>query len=466
MEYVLDQLNGSAANSDGDEIHLLRDADERARAYTATIAGRRAWPAREALDALSAFKEDFPQSGMTEKDTLRLLDEVGSPATSASTGPNYFGYVIGGVLPAAAAAERMVLAWDQRASTFDSSPVSDAIETQAARWILEALDLPRTAGVGFGTSATACTIACLAAARRSVLARAGWNWDRHGAKGAPDVKVMLPETAHVAVIKAFRILGFGLDNLVRLPVDDAGRAIVEQVPDADDLTILCLQAGEVNTGSFDHFAKLIPMAQARGAWVHVDGAFGLWARASSSRALCEGVEWADSWTADGHKWLNTPYDGAFAICREASDMATAMSSEAVYAPASASAQQNLTLEFSRRARGIPIWAALRTLGRDGLRELVDRNISQAQHVAQRLRAEGYEILNEVVLNQVLVRAGDDDCTQHICRAAQESGVAWFGMTRWEGRPAFRLSFSSWRTSQENLDRLVELLVGLLRDTKV
>ncbi|PJG45495.1 aspartate aminotransferase family protein [Sphingobium sp. LB126] len=465
MEYVLDQLNGVAGTADGDEINLLQAADERARSYTATIGNRRAWPAPEALEALSAFQEDFPEHGMTATDTLRLLDDIGSPATSASTGPNYFGYVIGGVLPAAAAAERLVLAWDQRASTFDSSPVSDVIETQAARWILEALDLPRSAGVGFGTSATACTIACLAAARRALLARAGWNWDRHGAQGAPVVRVMLPETAHVAVIKALRILGFGLDNLVRLPVDGSGRAIVEQVPDADDLTILCLQAGEVNTGSFDDFAKLIPMAQARGAWVHVDGAFGLWARASSSRALCDGVEWADSWTADGHKWLNTPYDGAFAICREADNMATAMSSEAVYAPTSASAQQNLTLEFSRRARGIPIWAALRTLGRDGLRQLVDRNISQAQHVAERLRAEGYEILNDVVLNQVLVRADDDERTQRICRAAQASGVAWFGMTRWEGRPAFRLSFSSWRTNQENLDKLVALLVGLLRDVK-
>jgi aromatic-L-amino-acid decarboxylase len=442
-----------------DELALLTDADTRARAYSASVNTRRVFPDAHALAALSAFSEAFPEEGRGDAETLAMLDELGSPATAVSNGPRYFGFVIGACLPSAAAAERMVLAWDQCASSFDNSPVAATLERVAAGWVLDVLDLPRESAVGFGTSATACTIGCLTAARRALLARKGWDFDADGLAGAPDVKVIVSDVVHVTVKKALRMLGFGLNRLLIAPTDVYGRIDPDRLPPLDDMTILCLQAGEVNTGEFDPFDVLIPRAKAAGAWVHVDGAFGLWARASArARPLTTGVELADSWTTDGHKWLNTPYDGAMAICRDAGALAQAMNSDAVYASAAADAQKNLTLEFSRRARGIPVWAALRTLGRAGVEALVDRHIGQAGRLAQALRAAEFDVVNRVVLNQVLVRGASDDETHAIRAAAQASGEAWFGATVWRGRPAFRLSVSSWRTRDEDIDHLAALLV--------
>lgn len=445
-----------------EERQLLAEADRRALGYFDGIDNRPVFPSPYAIAALQAFEQPLPEQGLDDQDVLRQLDEIGSPATVASNGPRYFGFVIGATLPAAAAAERMVLAWDQCASSFDNAPVADVLERTAGRWVLEALDLPRSSAVGFGTSATACTLASLSAARRALLARKGWDFDGDGLIGAPEVRVVVSATCHITVKKALRILGFGMNRLIIAPTDAQGRIDPAQLPPLDDLSVLCLQAGEVNTGEFDPFAELIPHAKAAGAWVHVDGAFGLWARASSSAHLATGVELADSWTCDGHKWLNTPYDGAMAICRDADALATAMNSDAAYASASKDAQKNLTLEFSRRARGVAIWAALASLGRDGLRALIDRHIRQTGHLAERLRAGGYPVLNRVVLNQVLVRGDSDAQTVAIREAAQASGEVWFGPTIWQGRPAFRLSVSSWRTTDADIELLADLLLRLKR----
>lgn len=452
---MTEYLDGRTTQIDG--LDLMMEADRRATLYTASVDQRPPYPDAPSIAALSHFEEPFPEIGQAGLGTLDLLDRIGGPATAVTTGPRYFGYVVGGVLPAAAAAERMVLAWDQRASSFVSSPVAAVVERVAGQWILDALDLPRESTVGFGTSATACTIACLSAARRTLLERRGFDWDADGAHGTPPVRVVASATIHVAVSKALRILGFGLRNVIPAPVDPFGRVDPAQLPELDSGTILCLQAGEVNSGAFDPFAELLPRATAAGAWGHVDGAFGLWARASSSAALCGGIEQADSWTADGHKWLNTPYDGAFSICRDASALEKAMSSDASYSPSEPGAQQNLTLEFSRRARGIPIWAALRTLGRDGLRDMIDRNIAQAQRIGYAITALGYEVLAPVVLNQVLARAHSDEATKKICELMQASGAGWFGMTRWAGRSAFRISVSSFRTADGHIDDLIAAL---------
>lgn len=447
-----------------DEISLLRSADKRARTYLASVRSRRVFPDEQAIRNLHFFAEPFPETGFPAGSTIELLDSFGSPATVASNGPHYFGFVIGASLPAAAAAERLMLAWDQCASAFDNSPIAATLEKVAAGWVLEALDLPRESAVGFGTSATACTIACLTAARRSLHAGLGWDFDRKGLAGAPDIRVVVSDLAHITVKKALRILGFGLDRLVVAPTDELGRIDPARIPPLNRSTILCLQAGEVNTGEFDPFAEIIPKAKAAGAWVHVDGAFGLWARASIQAAeLARGVELADSWTTDGHKWLNTPYDGAMAICRDAEALAQAMNSDAVYASAAKDAQKNLTLEFSRRARGIPIWAALRTLGRDGVAAMVERHVRQAARLAEGLRAAGFDVVNRVVLNQVLVRGRDDAQTTAIREAAQASGEVWFGPTAWRGKPAFRLSVSSWRTTDDDIDVLIELLVRIRAD---
>lgn len=443
-----------------DERALLADADRRAIAYYDSIEQRRVYPTQRAIAALNGFDQPLPSAGNLAEQVLQQLDELGTPATVTSNGPRYFGFVIGATLPAAAAAERMVLAWDQCASSFDNSPLADKLEKVAGRWVCEALGLPSESAVGFGTSATACTLACLSAARRQLLARLGWDFDQDGLSGAPETRVVIAETAHITVKKALRVLGFGMRRLQLAPVDDHGRLDPARLPELDDHTLLILQAGEVNTGEFDRFAELIPRARAAGAWVHVDGAFGLWARASSAAGLTDGIEQADSWTTDGHKWLNTPYDSAMAICRDGDALAAAMNSDAAYAMASKEAQKNLTLEFSRRARGVAVWAALASLGREGLRQLIDRHIRQARHLAEALREGGYQVLNRVQLNQVLVRADSDEQTATILKAAQESGDVWFGATVWQGRPAFRLSVSSWRTTDADIDTLVNLLVRL------
>ena len=441
------------------ESALMALADQRAARYLTSVPTRRVFPDHDALQGLAAFAEQMPERGCNDTETLAMLDDIGSPATVVSNGPRYFGFVIGACLPSAAAAQRMMLAWDQCASSFDNSPIAATLEKVAASWVLDVLDLPRDSAVGFGTSATACTTGCLTAARRTLLARKGWNFDEDGLTGAPEVKVIVSDVVHVTVKKALRILGFGTSRLLVAPTDEMGRIDPAQLPPLDEMTILCLQAGEVNTGEFDPFAEIIPLAKAAGAWVHVDGAFGLWARASTRAAhLTTGVDLADSWTTDGHKWLNTPYDGAMAICRDADALARAMNSDAVYATAAADAQKNLTLEFSRSARGIPIWAALRTLGRSGVADMVDRHIGQAQRLASLLRVAELNIVNRVVLNQVLVRGSSDEETEAIRSTVQASGEAWFGPTIWRGRPAFRLSVSSWRTADEDIDALADILI--------
>lgn len=443
------------------ELDLLADADTRARRFIAGNEARRAFPNEAALASLTAFEEALADEGRLAEETLALLDDIGSAAAVAGNGPRYFGFVVGSSLPIAAAAERLVLAWDQSASTPLGAPGAAAIEKVAGRWLLEILDLPRESAVGFGTSASACGLTCITAARRTLLAKAGWDFDRQGLAGAPPVRAIVSDVAHVTMIKALRVLGFGTNNLIVAPTDARGRIDQASLPPLDDRTILCLQAGEVNTGEFDPFADLIPRARTAGAWVHVDGAFGLWARASAKlRHLTEGVDLADSWTTDGHKWLNTPYDCAMAIVRDAPALAGAMNSDAAYSSASPDAQKNLTLEFSRRARGVAVWAALRTLGHGGVAALVERNVAQAARVADGLREAGYDVLNAVVLNQVLFRAGSDAETIAIREAAAASGEIWFGGTVWRERPAARISVSSWRTRDEHIEQAIHLLQEL------
>ncbi|GAB3013592.1 pyridoxal phosphate-dependent decarboxylase family protein [Bowmanella dokdonensis] len=447
-----------------DEFEVLAFAERQATAYLRSLEGRRVFPDEQALLALSGFDEPLPDEGQDAIEVLKQLSELGGPATVASTGANYFGFVIGSSLPVAGAAERIALAWDQCASSFANSPVADRIEKVAARWLLEILDLPRNSAVGFGTSATACALTALSTAREVLLQHLGWDLTRHGLSGAPPIRIVCPQNIHITLRKVFRVLGFGQDNIITVPCDEQGRLKLDNFPDLDERTLLCLQAGEVNTGGFDPFAFLLPKARAAGAWTHVDGAFGLWARASGlHRDLTEGIDQADSWTVDAHKWLNTPYDGAMVICRHADALSRAMNSDADYARAEPTAQKNLGLEFSRRARGIPIWAALKGLGKQGVAEMVERHCALARRIAEGLSAAGYRVLNQVVLNQVLVRADTDEETLAILQAAQDSGRTWFGPSVWEGRPAFRISVSSWRTESRHADMLVALLARLRQD---
>ncbi len=276
--------------------------------------------------------------------------------------------------------------------------------------------------------------------------------------GAPEINVVVSEATHITVIKALRILGFGEGRLLRAPIDDFGRIDPNQLPELDDKTILCLQAGEVNTGEFDLFEPLIARAQQAGAWVHVDGAFGLWARVSDKhKGMTKGIEQADSWTTAGHKWLNTPYDSAMAICKHGDLLADALQANAPYSKGEPMAQKSLTLEFSRRARGLPIWAALYNLGRKGMAELVENHIRQAQYVAQRLKDNGFQVLNRVCLNQVLVSLNTEEETIGLLEKIHADGRVWFGASRWQGRSVMRISLSSWRTKDEDLELLLDVM---------
>lgn len=445
------------------EEDLLKDADRRAARYLSGVGNRNVYPNEEALQSLKILYAPLPLDGFSAENTLALLDEVGSPATVVTNGPRYFGFVVGALLPAAAAAERLALSWDQCASSFDNSPISAEIEKIATGWLLEILDLPKESAVGFGTSATASTIACLATARRALLSASGWDLDKDGLYGSPEIKVIVSDKVHITVRKALRVLGFGENRLKIAPTDEYGRILPDRLPEMDRHTILCLQAGEVNTGEFDPFAMIIPTAKKAGAWVHVDGAFGLWSRTVPSlKVLTEGIDQADSWTCDGHKWLNTTYDSAMAICRHANEMAQTMNSDAAYATADKSAQKNLTLEFSRKARGLPIWAVLRTLGRKGVATMIERHCQQAKRLAEGLLEAGYHILNRVPINQVLVRGPNDEATLAIRDTAEQAGIIWFGRTIWQDRPAFRLSVCSWRTTDADIERAIIHLTELMR----
>ncbi|MEO0573880.1 MAG: pyridoxal-dependent decarboxylase [Pseudomonadota bacterium] len=441
-----------------DELEVLERADRMARDYVASVAARPAFPASNDIEALSAFDTALPDEPNDPTLTLSMLDRYATPATVTSNGPNYFGFVIGAVLPAAAAADRLVSAWDQCASAELNSPAAAAIEHVAAGWLLDILDLPRQASVGFGTSATACGLSCIATARNALLARAGWSMDQKGLAGSPTVRVVVPATVHVTIKKILRILGFGADNIIAAATDAFGRIDPAQLPPIDALTILCLQAGEVNTGEFDPFDELITAAHNKGAWVHVDGAFGLWARASARyRHLTQGIERADSWTTDGHKWLNTPYDCAVAIFRDGTLAANTLNANAAYADSEPTAQKNMTLEFSRRARGVAVWAALHALGRSGVAALVDQFCNHATALADGCRALGIPVINRVVLNQVLCSFEDEQHTTQFVKAIQQQGDVWFGASRWNDKAAFRLSVSSWRTEHAHIDACLKVM---------
>ncbi|MCV7419999.1 aspartate aminotransferase family protein [Mycobacterium yunnanensis] len=446
------------------ELQLMEDADRRARSYTAGIGTRPVFPTADALAHLVTFDEDLPDHGRDAAETLKLLDDYGSPATVETNGGRYFGFVTGAALPAAAAADRLVLAWDNAGLAHVTSPTAAKVEAVASRWVLDALELPDTAAVGFTTSAGAGTLIALASARRALLQRHGWDVDEHGLAGAPVIRVVASELAHVVVTKALRVLGFGTAQVVLAPTDVFGRVDPARLPPLDDKTIVVLQAGEVNTGEFDPFDEIIPAARAAGAWVHVDGAFGLWARASAvHRHLTDGVEGADSWTVDGHKWLNTPYDSAMVILADRDQLAETMTSDAAYSSTSADSQKNVTLEFSRRPRGIAIWAALRTLGRDGVADLVERTVAMAADISRKLQESGFTVVNRGVINQVIARADTPEQTARIVAAAQASGRTWFGTSVWRGEPVMRISVSSWRTTAADVDDLVDLLSKLRID---
>jgi glutamate/tyrosine decarboxylase-like PLP-dependent enzyme len=440
--------------------HWLQDAAERGIRYVQGVNERRVFPEQEAIDALSQFNEALQADPLPAETVIALLDEVGSPATVATTGGRYFGFVTGAVLPAALAASWLATAWDQNAGVNTMSPTTAYLEEIAMRWLLDVLHLPAESGVGFVTGATAANFTCLAAARHRLLARAGWDVEAKGLFGAPEITVVVGEEVHVSVLQALMLVGFGRDRVIRVPVDAQGRMVASELPDLDERTIVCIQAGNVNTGAFDPAEEICTAAHAAGAWVHVDGAFGLWALASETmRHLAAGVQNADSWATDGHKWLNVPYDSGIAICRDAEAMRNAMTITASYLVQDEQRQPyHYTPEMSRRARGVEVWAALKSLGKSGLAQMIERTSAQARQFAEGLREAGYTVHNDVVLNQVLVSFGDAATTDAIIHEIQREGELWAGRSVWQGKTAMRISVSSWATTDADVQRSLKAIV--------
>ncbi len=444
---------------------LLSRTAERARRYLEDLQQRRVAPTDAELLRLADLDRPLPEGPADPEAVIEQLDELCSPATIASAGPRYFGFVTGGALPATLAANWLAGAWDQNAFSTTSSPASAALEAVAGRWLLELLALPPESRAAFVTGTTMAHVTALAAARHAVLSGVGWDIEGQGLFGAPEITVIVGEEAHSTVFKALGIVGLGRDRVLRVPADGQGRMRSAALPALDGPTIICTQAGNVNTGAFDPTPEICAAARAAGAWVHVDGAFGLWAAAAPERAhLAAGSGDADSWSTDAHKWLNVPYDSGLAIVRHPQALRAAMAMSASYLPAAEYQPCDYTPESSRRARGVEVWAAIRCLGRAGVADLIEGNCRGATRFAEGLRAAGYEVLNDVVLNQVLVAFGDGEATRRVITEIQREGTCWAGASVWQGRDAMRISVSSWATTEADIERSLEAILRVAGET--
>ncbi|MGE5245548.1 MAG: pyridoxal phosphate-dependent decarboxylase family protein [Betaproteobacteria bacterium] len=453
-------------------LRALERAAAIARSFVETCAARPVAPAIALEDLRAALGGAMPEAPSDPAAVVEALARGADPGLVATAGPRFFGFVTGGALPATVAADWLATVWDQPAGLYVLSPAAAVVEEVAGRWLIDLFGLPRDASVGFVTGCHMANFTALAAARHEMLRRAGWDVEADGLRGAPATRVLVGDEVHVSVMGALRMLGFGTRHVVRVLADDQGRmrpdALAEALAGSNTPAIVCAQAGNVNTGAFDPIDSLAPLVRRHGAWLHVDGAFGLWAAAS--RALghhTAGVELADSWATDAHKWLNVPYDSGLVFVAHPAAHRAAMSLTAAYLVRSGDEPRepmDWVPESSRRARGFAVYAALRSLGRAGLEDLIDRCCRLARRFADRLRREPrLEILNDVVLNQVLVRvrppSGDPDAaTREMIRRVQQDGTCWAGGTRWHGMEAMRISISNWSTTEEDVDRSVDAIV--------
>lgn len=452
--------------SNDDRLNLIADAATRAAAYLARSVetGRPVFPDEAAIEALAKFAPELPEGPADPATVLALLDDVGSPATVDSTGGRYFGFVTGGSEPVATAATMLAAAWDQNVALPVMSPVGSRLDEIAADWVCRLLHLPDEATAAFCSGASIANLTCVLAARDTLLARAGWDVGASGLGGAPPLKVVTGEEVHVSALRALTVAGFGRDAITYVPTDGCGRVIPEHMPTSDPLTLVVLQAGNVNTGHSDPFDQIIPAVQAAGGWIHIDGAFGLWAAAAPERrAQVTGAEQADSWATDAHKWLNAPYDAGIAICARGEDLRRSMAVDAAYLPADGErAPMHLGLQMSQRARGIETWALIATMGRAGLAALIERSCQLTTRFARTLVDAGVEILAPVVLNQALASFGDDATTDAVIEAVQREGTCWAGGTTWQGRRAMRLSVSNSSTTEQDIDRSAAAIVDSAR----
>jgi glutamate/tyrosine decarboxylase-like PLP-dependent enzyme len=454
------------------EEDALTSAADAARAYMSGRAARSVWPTTTLERLRAALGRPLNEDPI---DSAAVLDELrcdADPGLVCTTGPRYFGFVTGGALPAAVAAEWLATAWDQPASLYVMSPAGAVVEEVAGRWLINLLGLPPDASIGFVTGCHMANFTALAAARHELLRRSGWDVEQDGLQPAPALRVIVGDEVHVSVLGALRLIGIGTRQVIRVAADGQGRmraqALEQALAASNAPTIVCAQAGNVNTGAFDPFAEIAAAARRHGAWLHVDGAFGLWAASSDVlREHVRGVELADSWATDAHKWLNVPYDSGLVLTAHPAAHRAAMSLSAAYlvrSPEAPRENMDWTPESSRRARGFAVYAALRSLGRRGVCEMIERCCRLARRFADRLEADSrVTVLNDVVINQVLVRvhhgrADADALTNEVLRRVQEERICWLGGTRWRDMDAMRISVSNWSTTDEDVDRSADSIL--------
>ena len=437
-----------------DDQTLYRQALDFACDYLTDLRERPPFPTPEVLAALAHFDEDLPAEPTAARDVLKRLHELGSPATTAINGGRYFGFVNGGSLPAALAARLLADVWDQNAGLEVMSPIAAKLEALCETWLVDLFGLPTGTAMGLVSGTSVATLCGLLAGRNAILRRQGWDVSERGLFGAPPLRMVMSSAAHVTVRKALAILGIGSAQMARVAADEQGRFDAGAFPPLDERTILVLQAGNVNTGAFDPFEPLCEAAKAAGAWVHIDGAFGLWARACQSTAhLTAGIDLADSWSVDAHKTLNAPYDCGIALCRDRQALVSALQASGSYLVHSEGRDGMLyTPEMSRRARSIELWAAMQSLGKQGVDQLVSQLCQRARQFAAELDAQGFRILNDVVFNQVLVACDTPEMTTRALELVQASGECWCGATEWRGESAIRISVCSWATTEADVSR--------------
>jgi glutamate/tyrosine decarboxylase-like PLP-dependent enzyme len=462
-----------------DRTGLLKRTTDLALEFLDGLPERRVGPVVPIDELRSSLGGPLPERGEDPREVIEHLARAADPGLVAMAGPRYFGFVIGGHVPAALAADWLTSAWDQNATLYVSAPANSVVEEVAAGWLLEVLDLPRTASVGFTTGCMMANFTGIAAARHAVLARLGWDVEQRGLYGAPEIDVVVGQEAHATILAALQMLGLGRERVKIAATDGQGRmradSLREILAGCHGPLIVCAQAGNVNTGAFDPLEEIAGLVHDRNGWLHIDGAFGLWAAASPTLAhLAQGAALADSWATDAHKWLNVPYDSGIVIVNDPEAHRQAMTIAAPYLVQTEGKERDpfdYVPEFSRRARGFTVWAALRSLGRQGIAEMVERCCALAKRFAEKLRGEpGVEVLNDVVLNQVLVRfypphgEDADAFTREVVTRVQADGTCWLGGTTWHGMAAMRISLSNWSTREEDVDLSAAAILRAYRGT--
>ena len=446
--------------ADLQDQELFNRASRYGNEYLATVLDRNVYPTEEAIENLSVFEEPMPEVSTKATDVIDMLHKFGAPATIPQVGGRYFGFVDGSAVPAGMAAKELATFWDQNAAMYISSPIASKLETIVENWLKELFDLPERTVAGFVSGASLATFCGLAAARYRLLERTGWDVNEKGLFGAPKIRVIASKEAHSTIFKAIGLLGFGKENVELIHTDEQGRILAEEIPELDDKTLLILQAGNVNSGAFDAFDEILEQANQSNAWVHIDGAFGLWAGvAEELRYLTKGIEKANSWSLDGHKTLNTPYDAGVVLCEDKDALISALQMAGNYIVESKEKDGMFyTPEMSRRARSVEFWATMKYLGKNGISEMVQGMHERAIQFKEELVKNGFKILNDVVFNQVVVFCGSDKLTLQTMKNVQQARECWAGGSKWKGKAVIRISVSSWATTAEDVTRSVHSFV--------